>query len=411
MINESIENDSLASRDWNVNGAEKAMNQPECLLSTLDGPREDKSAERPSITAAKHPKTTYAAVAEPKWTLSKLFSSDTGRLNALATNQRAASANDLRCPDLFKYGLCFNPDKDQRDVYRTVTMSGLPAVIANSAILSQVKGGAVVDFTLLDTIKIIGSNTALITFLHEHSAMAYEEHAKEHQILFDGSAAQVTLLTTPTWPIRPKLRKAIFDHQHTRCIEVYNFPRTVSPAKLRSDLRICAELKSDRIVYMGKRKDGILELQFASIDWAGHAFGLLSKFWIYRECTPYFVPDPCAEPLETLLKQPNGKLCVINAAPATPSHNIGRELTAIGLEVEYNAPNKACCVPLDNIDTQLTTPGNMAGCSAVNEVFPEPSANVDAELITVNEEAGRLGKIEWEGDLESTRGRGIVEDE
>ena len=46
------------------------------------------------------------------------------------------------------------------------------------------------------------------------------------------------------------------------------------------------------------RTDGILILQFRSVNAASQAFGVLSEERVYRQCTPYFVPDPCAQPLE-----------------------------------------------------------------------------------------------------------------
>ena len=262
--------------------------------------RTEKSALPASslFKALEEPK--HVASTEPRWSRSTFFEIDRELSGALLINQRTAGLDDLRHPDFFKYGLRFAPSRNQRNVYRTVTISGIPANITMRMILDGVRGGVVLESSLLNTLKVTGSNTALIIFLHEHSALAYEEHAKKHPIMFSGLVAKVTVVPTPTWPIKPKLRKAVFDHQHSRCLEVHNFPRSISPSGLRKDIGHCEELKLNHLIHMEMRKDGTLLLQFSSIDGAGWAYGMLSSFRAYRDCEPFFTPDPCSQSLETL---------------------------------------------------------------------------------------------------------------
>lgn len=208
------------------------------------------------------------------------------------------------------------------------------------------------DAKLLDTIQITGKKSALIIFLHEHAAMAFENYAKKTPVMISGVTAQVRVVSTPTWPIRIPLRKAIFDHHHTRCLEVYNFPEQISARRLRNDLMVCVEMYSDRITYMQKRKDGIVELQFSSVDWAGHAYGMLSSYRSYQTCTPYFAPDPCARPLESLQ-------------------------------------------------------GQQMACTAVVEPVAKHAAAPDVEPAAVDQ-SGRLAKVEWGSDPDICRGRGFA---
>ena len=168
-------------------------------------------------------------------------------------------------------------------------------------ILDGVRGGAILESKLFNTLKVTGSNTALIIFLHEHSALAYEEHARKHPIIFGGLVAKVTVVPTPTWPIKPTLHKAVFNHQHSRCLEVHDFPRSISPSRLRKDIGHSKELDLDHLIHMEMRKDGTLLLQFSSIYGAGRAYGMLSTFRAYRGCEPFFTSDPCSQSLETLL--------------------------------------------------------------------------------------------------------------
>ena len=169
-----------------------------------------------------------------------------------------------------------------------------------STLLEKVRGGLVVDAKLLNIKEIAGSKTALITFFHEYSALAYEEYAESHPRLFNNPSVEVKTLSTPTWPLSICLRKAIEEHKHTRCLEVYNFPKHISQEKFRNDICICPQMNGDRIEYMAKREDGVLELRFSSIDYAGQGFGMFTCFRDYKRCKAVFVQDPCAMPLETL---------------------------------------------------------------------------------------------------------------
>ena len=310
----------------------------------------------PSVSASTKqlllPGKANASAIEPNWSISKTLCSCQERESAASIHRRIGEPDELRYPDLFKYGVHFSPSDSERDVYRTIVVSNLSPDISLGALLHHVRGGSVVDAKLLDTVRITGSKSALITFLHEYAAMAFEEYAEENRVMICGVAAQVRVVSTPTWPMRIPLRRAIFDHHHTRCLEVSNFPEQISSQRLRSDLTVCREVKSDGITCMKKRKDGILELQFSSVDGAGHAYGILSRFSTYKNCIPCFAPDPCARPWTTLEDQ-------------------------------------------------------QMACTAEAEMATKPTTAPDAEPAAVDQ-SGRLTKVEWESDAGLYRGRGFA---
>lgn len=293
-----------------------------------------------------------ASAVEPRWSISKTFHSIQEREDAALLNRSHGGPSELRCPDLFKHGIRFNPPDNERDVYRTVIVSNLSPHIKLGNLLDHVRGGQVIDVKLLDTVKITGMKSALIVFLHEYAAMAFEDYTKNYPVIIDGVAAQVRVVSTPTWPLRIPLRKAIFDHHHTRCLKVFHFPEQISAQRFRADLNTCLKMDFDRITYGHKQKDGVLELHFSSVDWAGHAFGMLSSYKAYRGCTPLFAPDPCAQPLETLEDR-----------------------------------RMACTAQVR---------------SAING-----NAVSNAELTTVDQ-SGRLAKAEFENEAERRHGRGFV---
>ena len=234
------------------------------------------------------------------WGSGKLFSSAQERDIAISMHKRSAGRQDFAFPDMFKYGICYTPGSSVRDVYRTISISGLLSTITMNALLMKVRGGMIVSAILLDTTTITGFHTALVTFLHEHSAVLLEDYAVQHPAKFCGHGVKVELLSKPTWPMPNSLRKAIYEHGHTRCLHVHYFPPNISPEDLRCDLRVCPAMVSDRIESMHMRGDNVLELRFESIGEAGKAYGFLTTRRNYRQCKVEFASDPCAQPLGSL---------------------------------------------------------------------------------------------------------------
>ncbi|MCJ1402147.1 hypothetical protein MMC11_005366 [Xylographa trunciseda] len=227
---------------------------------------------------------------------SELFSSRADREHAIKEHQFSAGFQECRFPDMFRYGIRYEPPANQTNIFKMVSIMNLPTDISLNELMSKIRGGTVVSCRLLDTTKITGRFSALVRFLHEHEALAYDEFAAAHPIVFRGSRAYTAMVKTPSWPLSLPHDKAIFNHQHTRCLEVVNFPRKISPAQLTRDLRYGA------IEHKEMRKDGILELRFASIDHAGRAYGLLTTSYTYRQCGISFGKDPCTLPLDTLIE-------------------------------------------------------------------------------------------------------------
>ena len=272
-----------------------------------------------------------ASAIEPRWSISETFKSIREREDAASLNRFNGGPNGLLYPDIFKYGVHFIPLDSERDVYRTIVISNLSPDTNLGTLLNHVRGGSVIDAQLLDTVKITGKKSALIIFLHEHAALAFEDYTKENPITINGIVAQVHLVSTPTWPIRLPIRNAIFDHQHTRCLKVFNLPKQISAYKFRADLNAHMNTKYDHITYMQKATDGSVEIHLSSIDWAGRAYGMLSTYRAYQDCTPLFSPDPCARPLETL-----GWQRMAGVAEAKKVTNNGTSLGAVSVTEQHS---------------------------------------------------------------------------
>lgn len=313
----------------------------------------------PSLSTAKAPTKAqdlqpsgWTNIAEPRSSPEKVPNSGQGPEIDVLTSRHSAQTG-TRVPDMLKYGIRYVPKLHEQDVYRTVAISGLLPSVTMMALLEKVRGGMLVDAKLLDTSKIIGSNTALVTFLHERAAKAYEDHAKMHPIAFNNVVAQVSVILTPTWPMPVNIRTSIEEFGHTRCFEVHGIPRNILLPAVRRELTASPVMKSDSLECMRLGADGVLGLRFLSIRAAEQSRALLTKTLRYRGCTVKCIPDPCAQPLETVLEQ----------ATDTP---------------------------------EIVEEGNT----------PKPPNEPEAKAAP-NQQDGRLTKVDWTGDSAHRRGRGF----
>lgn len=105
----------------------------------------------------------------------RLFVVDADRENAIVMHCRSAGREDVVFPDLFRYGIRYNPRTTTQNVYRTILIEGLPRLVTCEEALKNVCGGLVLSIKLCDTYSVIGSCSALVTFLTEAAAHQYRD--------------------------------------------------------------------------------------------------------------------------------------------------------------------------------------------------------------------------------------------
>lgn len=360
VANEAVETQIPGVQRWNAAASKTSFQGVEASTSALhfkDKLWSSKNNRKSSVT-----KSSQGPISDkPSWQVCKLFSSEEQREDTITLHKAEIGPHERSfVPDLFKYGVRFKPGPSERNIYRTILVQGLSSDTTMHQILQNIRGGEVVDAKLLETSKLTGSNSALIVFLHERAAMAYEEYAKTHSLTINNQMVTVKVVNSPTYPTRTGLKKAIEDLQHTRCLEIHNFPRQVSESQLRLDLRASAHMHGDRVEHLKMRKDGILEVHYSSIGYAGQGFGIFTTYRLYKACKACFVPDPCAQPLATLVQKSTGET----------------EVESAGLEPE----GKAASIELES-------------CAIAMEEFD------------------RLSNIEWETELELRHSYGIQDEE
>lgn len=204
-----------------------------------------------------------------------------------------AKLNHFRHLDICN--ICYHPDGTEQNIYRTVVIYNLLVERTIIEVLNEVRGGMILDAKLLDTTSITGSKSVMLTFVEGNAAMGFKEHVNSHGLSIAGSKAHCYLVQVPTRRITLGLRRGISGHGHTRCLQVRNFPRHITPEELRSDLRPYKNSNVDYIESMIMDAT-VLKLHFLSVSAAQYTFDFLALNNKYRKCLVKYAVDPCARP-------------------------------------------------------------------------------------------------------------------
>lgn len=200
----------------------------------------------------------------------------------------------------FRYGVQYSPSEGDTKYMRRVVISNLPKDIILKDVLAQVRGGIIVNATLLDTQKLTGGMTVAIQFLHESSARNYLAFTKTDPIQFGacGQTAKVELVKSPTWPLTTGLYPLILSQGQTRCLTIPSFPKEFSVGALETHVTGKNASRLSTLVNTTIDEDGALHLEFSGMAEAHFAYGVLTHWQVYSELRPVFSPDPCARNMD-----------------------------------------------------------------------------------------------------------------
>ncbi|KAI9038325.1 uncharacterized protein KD926_010861 [Aspergillus affinis] len=121
---------------------------------------------------------------------------------------------------IFQYGVRYIPSSQEKNIYRTVRIQGLPANMKLSQVLPSIPG-EIYCARLVNTRPIIGSNTAIVTFVSQVDAVRFIQ-ASNNGLDLGLVLAQVIPVNTPTYPMPVEMERMIFDKNNTRCLCVYD---------------------------------------------------------------------------------------------------------------------------------------------------------------------------------------------
>ncbi|KAI9788949.1 MAG: hypothetical protein M1833_002792 [Piccolia ochrophora] len=204
-----------------------------------------------------------------------------------------------RSPAPFEYTVRFEPLEVRMGHHRTVLVTRLPDAVNTTTLLEKVTGGMIVSAKILDTRPITGFLTGMVEFLHASSAARFVEHTLLNPLIYADQVAPATVLETPTWPLSIRLRQAIYNHGHTRCLAVTHLAGTPCFDAIRRTLGAGKVTTLDPLEHLGFVGDA-LHIRFNSIDDAGRAFEMLRPRTRRGTTRIEFVPDPCDARLEQL---------------------------------------------------------------------------------------------------------------
>lgn len=196
---------------------------------------------------------------------------------------------------LFQHGLVFQPNDDEKDIYRAVMITGIPQInMAN--VLKPVCGGPLYSVHLLRTAHLTGSHSAIITFLYEDDAREFVKSTSIKNIVYLENRANASLIRTPTFPIPKNLKDLIFKQGHTRCLSISQLSEQYSSGDLFNALLAWNNRFANLLEGIQEIGSGAFHVRFHSIRAAGLAFFALKKHADFKYCVIKFVPDPCDRP-------------------------------------------------------------------------------------------------------------------
>ncbi|PLB45294.1 hypothetical protein P170DRAFT_416387 [Aspergillus steynii IBT 23096] len=229
-----------------------------------------------------------------------IFENSDEELNALTYRPNLLSQQPIHEVWIFQYGMRYIASTQEKNCYRTVRIEGLPADMQLKQILPSISG-EIYCARLVDTRSIIGSNTAIVTFVLQIDAVRLIQSSKNGLDL-GLVLAKVVPVNTPTYPMPVEMEKKVFEKNYTRCLCVYGacgFLRdTISRVLMKS--RHANALES---IEEGHQA-GEVYVRFHSIKTAAVACELLKGHPGLFQCQFRFLKQSCAQPRQPAMKAP-----------------------------------------------------------------------------------------------------------
>ncbi|KAG9248341.1 hypothetical protein BJ878DRAFT_538478 [Calycina marina] len=221
------------------------------------------------------------------------------REDAIHLHRRSAPGKEARMlPEVFRYGVFYEPEDHDTNFMRTVVISNISAGTKLGEVLARVHGGAIVKSLMGNTMTLREGMTVLIQFADEVAADDYVSYTASRPLAFGPLQTHVNLrkLDLPTYPSFA-LTRSMKQHGQTRCLVIKQFPEDQAVAKLKPLVASGNQHRYENLLNIHFEGDN-LHLEFSSVGAAGSIFGLLSNRPPYRYLEIGFEQDPCDVPVE-----------------------------------------------------------------------------------------------------------------
>lgn len=120
---------------------------------------------------------------------------------------------------VFQYGLRYIPTAGENNLYRTVKIEQLPGSVTLNHIFPKFHG-EVYSSSIFNTSPIIGSNTAIVTFVWQSDALEFVYSTPESGLRIGPVRVIPTLVHTPTYPMSAEMKMLVLRLGHTRCLAI-----------------------------------------------------------------------------------------------------------------------------------------------------------------------------------------------
>lgn len=234
-------------------------------------------------------------------------------LNNEAERQAAIRANrdsDDNVPYTLKFGVQFSPSSstaitrsghERKDfLCQSVIISHLPADAELRDVMSRVRGGNIIQATLVNTTSLLVGRTAIVVFVRWEEAHAYVKYAKDNpcQIVVLGQQANVNLAGKPTYPRRGF---QLPQGDQTRCLRFRWAPEGIDDQLFRQVEHLNRHVE-DTLEDMWRDDTGSVVMLFKNVDFAIRLDNLIRKRDEYLDHAHNleFIDDPCGAPLKSL---------------------------------------------------------------------------------------------------------------
>lgn len=221
----------------------------------------------------------------------------------ISTGPSACPAADLLQDDIYDDPRYAPSESLTNSVYRTVLIANISTATKLVDLTNSIRGGMLESIKLRDTRQMTGSLTALVVFLTQSSAVDYIQFRLEHPLYLHDRQLSVTRIQTPTMPIPRQLRSAI-ERGYTRCVRALYIPDHLNAHAISILLNRGDSTNSHGIISIHEGHKQAWHISFESVDAAGWALAKFHRLDAFEGVVAYFVLDPCAKAIETLLDTP-----------------------------------------------------------------------------------------------------------
>lgn len=194
----------------------------------------------------------------------------------------------LKAQKIINDSVMFKRGKSRAQDYRTIMIEKIPFASSLFDIIPAIQGDRIISGQILQTTTLTGSLTARIIFREQKYALEFINSTLSNPLSFNGLAACVYLVATPTWPHSPAIDAMGFTQASSRCVIIRKVPLDLTVHAIRFWLEAgdCTNVETPPMV---EKSDTEITIWFASEAAASRGFYILSKNHSFRDLEIVFL--------------------------------------------------------------------------------------------------------------------------